>query len=646
MFESREPRGLRSWRVGALCVVGMILIGFAAAAATESEVCLECHEDPEMQRETAYRTGTPVFVDAAELVASVHEDLDCVDCHADASDDHAEQLPPPACAECHDEVAADYAGSLHGVALERGVADAPTCGDCHGGHRILPPDDPMSPTHPRSVPHTCAACHADVEFIERRPVSIGAPLAGYEQSVHFGALQRGEHGATCTDCHESHALYKPSDPRSAIFDLNIPATCGQCHAEIRDVYDQSIHGRALAFGNTDAPDCADCHGEHEIRGPEDPASRVYPAHISKTTCVWCHESEQIVKRYGLPAQRRSTYIDSYHGLADRAGSTEVANCASCHGVHDIRPSDEPLSSIHVDNLPRTCGKCHPGAGENFALGAIHMAPGAGGRENPIVHFVRQFYLALIIGTIGLMLLHNGSDYLKSFKHGRPPYGTEYLRFTLNERIQHGTIVVSFVVLVYSGFSLKFPEAWWAAPVAWLGFGEEGRRLIHRIAALAMVGVCAYHLLSVLPTRRGREQMGAMRPVLKDVRDAVQMVRYYLGRTAQRPAFARFSYMEKLEYWALVWGIVVMSVTGFVLWFDNLSLRFLPKWGLDLATVIHYYEAWLATLAIVVWHFYYVIFSPRVYPMSLVWLTGRLSEEEMAEEHPLEWAELREGKEAP
>ena len=84
----------------------------------------------------------------------------------------------------------------------------------------------------------------------------------------------------------------------------------------------------------------------------------------------------------------------------------------------------------------------------------------------------------------------------------------------------------------------------------------------------------------------------------------------------------------------------MTVTGSALWFENLSLRLIPKWGLDVATAIHYYEAWLAVLAIVVWHFYWVIFNPKMYPMSLVWLTGRMSEEAMAEEHPLELEELQ------
>lgn len=626
-----------------VALVGVLFAFFAARAdAIDNEVCMDCHADPDLVRETEYKEGTSVFVDMKQLDASIHEGMDCVDCHADADDGHPEQLESPACADCHDDAAEEYATSLHGVALARGEKDAPTCADCHGGHRIRPAADPESTIYPQKIPFTCATCHANVDFIKRRPVGLGSPLEGYQQSVHFKALMEGKHGATCTDCHNAHALFKPSDPRSAIYDANVPATCGQCHGEIQKVYEQSIHGKALSFGNTDAPDCVDCHGEHEIRGPEDPKSMVYPTHIAKTTCVWCHESERIVKRYGLAAGRLTTYSDSYHGLADRSGSATVANCASCHGIHDILPSSDPQSSIFPSNLPRTCGQCHPGAGKSFAIGAIHVAPGVD--EHPVVRFLREFYILLIIATIGGMALHNGFDFFRNFKKGRLAYGDDYLRFSLAERLQHAVMALSFITLAYSGFALKFPDAWWATPLSWINGGEAGRRLIHRTAAVAMVSICVIHIGYLLLTRRGRGQFRAMLPRLKDARDALQMIRYYLGASPHSPEFARFSYAEKLEYWALVWGSVVMTVTGFSLWFENLSLQFLPKWLLDAATVVHYYEAWLATLAILVWHFYFVIFNPRVYPMSLVWLTGRMSEEEMAHEHPLELERLsREGE---
>lgn len=116
--------------------------------------------------------------------------------------------------------------------------------------------------------------------------------------------------------------------------------------------------------------------------------------------------------------------------------------------------------------------------------------------------------------------------------------------------------------------------------------------------------------------------------------------YNLGICGEKPKFGRFSYMEKTEYWALIWGSVIMTVTGFLLWFENTTIGVLTKLGFDISRTVHFYEAILATLAIIVWHFYFVIFNPDVYPMNLSWLTGRMSEEEMASEHPLELERIR------
>lgn len=639
----------------ALRIISMVCC-FWALALADDEACLECHADPDLKRESAPRQGTPVmadaalmsvFVDKALIDGSVHEGVACVECHTGVTADHGEHLPRARCASCHEEEDAEYNTGLHGTALQAGVSDAPTCGDCHGSHQILPASDPRSMVHPQRQPSTCAACHANVEFIERRPVGMGSPLKGYEQSTHFQTLKQGKGGAGCSDCHEFHALRKPSDPKAAIYRTNIQRTCGRCHDKVQQVYEQSVHGKALAYGNTDSPTCVDCHGEHRIGDSAEGSNGAYAAYLSRTTCVRCHESERIVERYGLPAQRLTTYIDSYHGLADKSGSTVVANCASCHGVHDILPSKDPASSIHRDNLPKTCGKCHPGAGQNFALGSIHVDADRGNREGDmggvVIYYVRQIYLVLIFGTMLFMFSHNGLDFARNFAAPRLPHGSEFLRFNLSERVQHGTMALSFIVLAYSGFALKFPGAWWAAPFTWLGGGEDWRRLVHRLAAVMMVAICIYHLGYLAFSRRGREQFVEMLPRWQDARDLWQMVQVYLGRSHDHPRFGRFGYIEKLEYWALVWGSVVMTLTGFVLWFENYTLQHLPKWGLDVATAVHYYEAWLAVLAIVVWHFYWVIFNPKVYPMSLVWLTGRLSKEAMAEEHPRELDRLGKGE---
>src|SRR4029078_770186 len=118
------------------------------------------------------------------------------------------------------------------------------------------------------------------------------------------------------------------------------------------------------------------------------------------------------------------------------------------------------------------------------------------------------------------------------------------------------------------------------------------------------------------------------------------LKYNLGLSNAKPKFGRFSYIEKSEYWALVWGTIVMAVTGLVMWFDNTFIGLFSKLGYDVSRTIHFYEAWLATLAIIVWHLYFVIFNRDEYAMNIECLTGRLSEREMAEEHPRELERLK------
>jgi formate dehydrogenase gamma subunit len=213
--------------------------------------------------------------------------------------------------------------------------------------------------------------------------------------------------------------------------------------------------------------------------------------------------------------------------------------------------------------------------------------------------------------------------------------------SLNERLQHGTLAVSFIALVITGFMLRYPEALWVQAIRGLSqHAFELRSLAHRIAGVAMVAASLYHLAYVTLTAPGRRFVRDMWPRRNDLRDAWVQVRHYLGRSPQRARFGRFGYVEKAEYWALVWGTIVMVVTGVVMWFENTFIGLLTKLGWDVANTIHFWEAWLATLAIVVWHFYFVIFNPDVYPMNTAWLTGTLSEKEMSEEHPLELEAIR------
>jgi cytochrome b subunit of formate dehydrogenase len=497
----------------------------------------------------------------------------------------------------------------------------------------------------------CLKCHLDNPDIRKRVGSSAGFIASYETSVHGVALASGNQmAATCSDCHGPHDLKKASDPTSRVNKWNVAETCSRCHLDVTKTYNESIHGKARQKGNGDAPTCTDCHGEHQIYAPSDPRSRVAAKNVSTQVCAVCHNSVQLNQKYGMPSERFLSFADSYHGLASRSGSVEVANCASCHGVHNIKPSSDTTSTINPANLAATCGRCHPGANKNFARGAVHVNV-ARDSGNGILYWIRTIYISLIVIVVGGMFLHNFLDFLKKTRHrlavrqgkiAHEHYGTtQHVRMTLNERIQHAAMFSSFILLVVTGFMLKFPDAWWVIPIRQLsGRFFEVRSITHRVAGVAMIAISLYHLFYVFFMKRGKQLGIDMLPRLKDAGDVWINLRYLTGLSKNKPLFDRFGYIEKAEYWALVWGVVVMAGTGIVLWFDNFFIGLFTKLGWDISRTIHFYEACLATLAIVVWHFYFVIFSPNIYPMSTAWLTGKISEEEMAEEHPLELGRIR------
>ncbi len=216
----------------------------------------------------------------------------------------------------------------------------------------------------------------------------------------------------------------------------------------------------------------------------------------------------------------------------------------------------------------------------------------------------------------------------------------YVRWTANERFQHWVLAVSFILLVFTGFALKHPDAWWVRPFISVPWFADARSLLHRIFGGAFVLVGVYHVFYLLATARGRVLGKAFLPCRRDLSDFMQNLSYYLGIRKQPPTFGHFNYMEKAEYLALIWGGVIMIVSGFMLWFSSLTLMFFPRWVIDLVTVVHLYEAWLASLAIVVWHFYSVIFDPEIYPINTCMVDGRISEKDQREHHFDEWLELQ------
>jgi cytochrome b subunit of formate dehydrogenase len=215
----------------------------------------------------------------------------------------------------------------------------------------------------------------------------------------------------------------------------------------------------------------------------------------------------------------------------------------------------------------------------------------------------------------------------------------FLRLSLNLRIQHIVLFVSCIILIITGLPVKFHETGWARFLFSIFGGIKGTSFLHRVGATGLIGVGLYHVLYTIFNKTGRKDFWLLLPRLQDARDLMRMIKFFLGKSKEKARFGRFSYIEKFDYWAVYWGMVIMIGSGLLLWFEEISLRFVPKFIIDIATEAHSDEALLATLAIIVWHFYNVHFNPDKFPMNKVWWTGKITKHEMLEEHPLEYEEI-------
>jgi formate dehydrogenase gamma subunit len=541
----------------------------------------------------------------------------------------AEPIKNSACLDCHSDKSlsrTNAAGKeislfVDEAKLAASIHKTNTCANCHADITDKHPDDGVA-----VKPAACAHCH------EKQSESYGA-------SVHGMALASGKLSSpTCSDCHDGHTILSPGSPASPLHFSRLAQTCGGCHEQAAKDIAESVHGKAVVAGHRDAPTCTDCHSEHKIMALKSSSSLT----ISADVCSNCHASERLNTKYNLPPDRVKTFFQSYHGLAAQYGSTLAANCASCHGVHKILPSSDPRSTVYQANLVVTCGKCHPGATENFAQSKVHVdlaaASSGKGMGEKINWWVRRVYLVLIIGTIGFMLVHNLMVFAKKIRARYRVADLTILRMNLSQRIQHFVLAASFILLAITGFALKFPDSWIAKV---LGSNEGFRRWSHRGAGVVLLLVGAYHVLYILTKKDGRQLVKDLLPVTKDLRDVADNARYLTGLSSNKAKIGRFGYAEKMEYWAVIWGTLIMGVTGLMIWFKMDVTQLVPRWAVDVALTIHYYEAILACLAIVVWHFYHVIFDPDVYPLNWACWKGKVSRHWQEEEHPLDRSALEE-----
>ena len=236
----------------------------------------------------------------------------------------------------------------------------------------------------------------------------------------------------------------------------------------------------------------------------------------------------------------------------------------------------------------------------------------------------------------------------------------FVRMNLTERLQHMLLILTFFTLMATGLPLFFFEFRffrWLLPT---GRAFAVRGLLHRAAAVLLIVNLVWHLAYTVFTRRGRKNFRALIPRGKDFRDAFEqffhnigITRWLAGRGILKrffaahpywlfkdpPLFDRYNFIEKFEYWAVAWGSAVMIASGFFMWKVEFSLRFFPLWVHNIFIVVHGYEAMLAFLAVIIWHMYNVHLNPEVFPMSRIWLSGRITGQELRLLHPLEYERI-------
>jgi formate dehydrogenase subunit gamma len=218
-------------------------------------------------------------------------------------------------------------------------------------------------------------------------------------------------------------------------------------------------------------------------------------------------------------------------------------------------------------------------------------------------------------------------------------GPQVERFSLLQRVEHFVLLILFNVLALTGLPQKYSTSGWGEQLITIMGGIAHVRFVHRTAAVLLMAMGLYHVVVVAATRRRPVRRHDMGVSVRDLTDLLADARFLAGVSRERPRFGRFDYRQKFEYWAVLWGTVIMAISGLVMWFPELSTRWLPGLVVPAARVAHGGEALLALFAVILWHFYNAHFRPDIFPMDPAMFTGKIAVERSREEHPHEYEEL-------
>ena len=605
--------------------------------------CLTCHSNPDLAME---RNGETVslFLDDTVFSASAHAETACAQCHTGVTpslERACETISSPVdCGICHAEPVTDFTNGIHGRLHAAGDPDAPSCLDCHGKHDILLKEVPSSPTFKRNVPTLCAKCHrAGEQAAVRIDSEIPDIFNSYLDSIHGkGLVQSGLLvTATCADCHTAHRELPPADEASSIHYTNVAATCGSCHHGIEETFKTSIHYPSEE-GDAEhrLPSCEDCHSSHTISRTDQADFRF----LMMDQCGRCHQTEA------------ETFFDTFHGKVSRLGAAGAAKCYDCHGTHNILPTSDPDSMLGRNQVVETCGNCHSGSHRRFA-GYLTHATHHDQEKYPWLFWTFWGMTALLVGTLTLALLHTLAWLMRLWlsreewkAHKALATANDaplYRRFNRFNRTLHVFMLLSFFTLALTGMALKFSYMAWAQGVSFLLGGFDTMGVLHRFGAVVLFGIFVAHLWDVArkKKRSGRswwQTITGPDSILftkRDLTDAVQSIRWFFG-LGKRPRYGRYTYWEKFDYFAVLWGVIIIGSTGLILWFPEIFTHIVPGWFVNVATIIHSDEALLAVGFIFTIHFFNTHFRPDKFPMDPVIFTGRMTVEELKNDKPDEY----------
>jgi predicted CXXCH cytochrome family protein len=591
--------------------------GEGVKSGLDNEGCLACHDGKTHKLEVSGPEGKArplLAITAYRYGQGVHAKMQCVACHT-------------------------------------GITDNPVVGAGHTKDAALPA---------KSI--GCVECHEKLWDAARQDNTAAAKprlgvvvqnIEAYRKSYHARPSKedRTKANATCDGCHDTHTFNNPpaSSPEHAASRLADPGMCGEkCHTEQLEAYTDSVHGKqVLGKGNPKAAVCADCHSAHSVG-----STSAAPIKVAITaTCGGCHSDSY------------KTYKATYHGQIHTLGYANTAKCFDCHGSHAIVATKSSDSKVHPSNRLETCGSCHNGkkamlASAGFATFQPHASTDDFARY-PQVWIGFRMMAGLLVGTFAFFWLHTALWFYREIKDRRQPklvqriktaalplehQGKHVRRFSAVWRVAHLTFAVSLMLLTLTGMPLLYADAAWAPALMQAMGGPAVAGAIHRACAVIFAGVFFWHLLYIgvrlFRSRKTFRWFGpdSLVPTWQDIKDIVAMFKWFVG-AGPRPAFDRWTYWEKFDYWAPFWGVTIIGVSGLMMWLPNLTGTYLPGWVFNVAAIFHGEEAFLAVVFLFTVHFFNNHFRPEKFPLEIVMFTGTVSLEEFRHDHSLEYDRL-------